>query len=265
MISTAGSRSTDTVTSMNDSVLGLILKEQDYKDNSVILTVLSEEYGKISLLAQGARKMTSKNRGSILPYTKGEFFFDYKENRTMFRMKSARTVNMYRTLHENLNASLAVPVLAEVIDAALLEDADPRLSLQCYQLFEQACERLDQGRRADIVLAIALSDLLELQGIAPDVDDCVLCGSTSVAAISVREGGFLCAPCAALHSVSLREPEKLRAFRLINKASLEHAEMLEGILDSAIAECRLLVEFLRMHAGLPVRSFALFQRMVEES
>ncbi len=250
---------------MNDRTIGLILKEQDYKDSSVILTVLSEEYGKISLLAQGARKMTSKNRGSILPYTKGEFFFDYKENRTMFKLKSARTVNMYRTLHENLNASLAVPVLAEVIDAILLEAADPQLSLECYQLFEQACEKLDEGRRADLVLAITLAHLLELQGIAPDVDDCVLCGSTNVTAISVKEGGFLCAACAAISSAPSQEPEKLRAFRLINKASLEHAEMLEGILGSTLEECRLLVEFLRMHAGLLVRSFALFQRMAEES
>ena len=69
----------------------------------------------------------------------------------------------------------------------------------------------------------------------------------------------------ALHSVPLREPEKLRAFRLINKASLEHTEMLEEILGSALDECRILVEFLRTHAGLPVRSFALFQRMAEES
>ena len=76
----------DTGTSMNDRVLGLILKEQDYRDSSVLLTVLCEEYGKISLVAQSARKMTSKNRSSVLPYTKGEFFFDYKENRTMFRL-----------------------------------------------------------------------------------------------------------------------------------------------------------------------------------
>ena len=263
MISTAGSRSTDTGTLMNDKTVGLILKEQDYRESSVILTVLTKEYGKISLVAQSARKMTSKNRGSILPYTKGEFFFDFKETRTMFRLKTAHTIEMYRYLHEDLNASLAIAVIAEVMDAFLLESADFELSSHFYALFEETCTALNERHRADIVLAVTLADLLDVQGIGPDVDECVLCGNTNVAAISVRDGGFLCADCAAGHGVSLNDLSSLRAFRLINKAKLAHCSILEEHMDSAMETCTLLVEFLRQHAGLSVRSFPLFQQMFQ--
>ena len=146
VISTAGSHSTDTGTLMNDKTVGLILKEQDYRESSVILTVLTEEYGKISLVAQSARKMTSKNRGSILPYTKGEFFFDFKETRTMFRLKTAHTIEMYRYLHEDLNASLAIAVIAEVMDAFLLESADFEAVCRGHrQRFEHYADFLDRN------------------------------------------------------------------------------------------------------------------------
>ena len=55
---------------MNDVLHGFILKHIDYKDASVILTFLSEEYGKISLVANGVRKASSKNAGRVIPYTK---------------------------------------------------------------------------------------------------------------------------------------------------------------------------------------------------
>ena len=246
---------------MNEKAVGLILREQDYKDNSVILTVLFREYGKLSLIAQGARKMSSKNRGNILPYTKGEFLFDYREGKTMFRLKTAHTTELFRFLHENLNAGLACAVLAEVVDAFLPEGADPELSEHLFDLFEQSCTAWNAQHPADLVLAAALSDILYTQGIGPEVDACVLCGSQSAAAISVRDGGFLCGNCAAAHSVPRREISQLRAFRLVNKAKLSDLPILEKTVSSAFEECAILIDFIRTHAGLPVRSFALFQRM----
>lgn len=250
---------------MNDRVTGLILREQDYKENSVIVRVLTKEYGKISFVGQGVRKMTSKNRGSLMPYTKAEILFDYKDRKTMFRLKSAHTLDMYRVIHEDLNAGLACSVLAEIIDESLIEGEDPDLSAACYDLFEKACCLLQEGHRADVVVAAGLSELLSLEGIEPDVDECVLCGKTSVTSISVKDGGFLCEECAMKHGVRPRDPADLKAFRLINKATLDHVGVLEDHMESAVTEASLLVEFIRMHLGLPVRSYALFQRMYSEN
>lgn len=33
---------------MNEQITGLILKQTDYRENAVILTVLTEDYGKLS-------------------------------------------------------------------------------------------------------------------------------------------------------------------------------------------------------------------------
>ena len=246
---------------MNEIVEALILKEQDYKENAVILTVITKEYGRISLVGQGIRKMTSKNRASVFPYTKAEVQFDYKEGKTMFRLKTTRTLSFYRFVHSDLNAGLACGVLAEVMDAFLPENSDYEFSAFCYDLFEEFCSFLEEQHRADIVLAVALAKLLESQGIGPVVDECVLCGNQSVASISVREGGFLCHECAISHGAPMKEAADLRRFRLLNKAELRHIDILESHMDSAMDDCTLLVEFIRMHAGLSVKSYALFQQM----
>ena len=45
---------------MNDRVDGIVLKQSDYRDNAVLLQVLTKEYGLISFTAKGARKLTSR-------------------------------------------------------------------------------------------------------------------------------------------------------------------------------------------------------------
>jgi hypothetical protein len=80
----------------------------------------------------------------------------------------------------------------------------------------------------------------------------------------VTDGGFLCASCAQKRNVRFSEPSSLRAFRLLNKAGLEHLPILEDAMGGALKECDLLAEFIRTHAGLPLRSYTLFQRMFQE-
>ena len=48
-------------------VKGIVLKRINYKEADRILTVYTDEFGKITALAKGVRKMTSKKRGHIEP------------------------------------------------------------------------------------------------------------------------------------------------------------------------------------------------------
>ena len=246
---------------MNDRVTGLILREMDYKENSVILSVLTEEYGKISFTVQGARKLTSKNRASAMPYTKAEFTFDYREGKTIFRLKSAVCLEFYRFLHEDLSAQCAAAVLAELIDAFTMESPDRELSLFCYRLFEDTCRLLNEKHPASLVLAVAVSNLMKTQGIGPDVEECVLCGKTSVRAISAKEGGFLCQDCAIREQVPFLSREELLHFRLINRAELSHIELLEQTIRDAGSDLSVLIEMIRTHAGIRVKSYRLFQKL----
>lgn len=245
---------------MNDTVTGLILSQSDYRDHDVLLRVLTKEYGLIGFIAAGARKMTSKNAGSIQPVTKAEIQFDYKEGRTLFRLKTARTREFYRFIHQDLTASSASAVLCEVCASLSPQQGEP--SAKEYDLLEQALTYLNEGKDAAAVLSLYITDMMDLFGIVPDVDECVRCGSTTVAALSAEDGGFLCADCASKQGIPLYEVSDLRRFRLLVKGGLKHFEMIEKAGGAKMADLALLIEMMRLHAGLELRSFAFFRRIM---
>ena len=246
---------------MNDKVRGIILKQSDYRDSSVLLTVLTREYGRISLIAQGARKPTSKNARSLMPYTETEFNFDYKENKTIFRMRSVSTVAFYRRLYEDLDASLASALLCEVTDQLTAEDQDHQQTEFFYDLLQEALMMLGEGKRTDIVTAVFLANVLEHNGMGPAVDACVLCEKPEAYSISPEDGGFLCRDCAEKAGVRLYSIQELRQFRLINKASLAHYDILADRIEDAGEDIELLVRFFTLHGGIDLRSYELYKRI----
>jgi len=209
---------------MNDTVQGLILKQIDFKEYDVILTVLTKEYGKISLRAAGARRMTSKNAGSILPYTLAEFQLDYRPEQTMFRMKTAHTKKLYRHMHEDLAASYAAGAASSAADAFSLPGEEFLEKESVFEYTEKCFSLLDKGKETSLVLCLYLTDMMDLFGIQPEVDGCAVCGSTKVAAISAAEGGFLCSEHAKEIGAASQSRERLQRFRLIVKAGMEHID-----------------------------------------
>lgn len=246
---------------MNDHVTGMIIREMDYRDYDAILTVLTKEYGKISFLAAGVRKMSSRNAGSILPYTMADFSFDYHPGKTMFRMKTAITRKLWRSMHEDLEKSSSAAVVAEACDALTLEGTEDVYIEEIFQLLEKAFDLLNQETDYDTIISLFLGDLLKISGFAPDVDECTRCGKKQVAAISAKEGGFLCAKHAHEAGISLSSPQELHRFRLIVKGGLEHYEMIQKAGGANRKDLKILIEIIRMHAGASMKSFSLYDRL----
>lgn len=243
---------------MNDTVTGLILSQADYRDHDVMLRVMTKEYGLIGFIAAGARKMTSKNAGSILPLTKAEIHFDYKDGKSLFRLKTARTREFFRKIHEDLVLSAAASVLADAC-MHMCQD-NPAGAPEEYELLETALTQLNDGHPHTLVLSLYLSDMMKLFGIAADVDECVRCGATTIRALSAKEGGFLCTDCASSLGIPFSEVSELKRFRLIVKGGLKHTEIIEKASASFERDLETLVEMLRLHAGIELRSFAFYKR-----
>ncbi len=243
---------------MNESVEALILSQSDYRDHDVLIRVMTQEYGILGFIAAGARKMTSKNAGSILPYTKAEIQFDYKEGKTLFRLKTARTRELWRSMHEDLGRSSAAAVAAELCLG--MADESGASTREEYRYLDTAFRKINEGMNPVTVLALYMSDLMKLFGIEPDVDECVRCGETTVHAISVKDGGFLCAQHAEEAGVHPSSVTELRRFRLLVKGGLDQIEIIEKAGGAKPSDLEILAEMLKLHAGLELRSFAFFKR-----
>ena len=246
---------------MNEQVSAIVLKQTDYRESDVILSVLTEEYGKLSFLAAGARKITSKNAGSIIPCTKTLIQFDWHQGRSVQRLKSARAEKMYLKLRSGLDTSACAMMMAETADQMSLEDNELGTAAEEFRLFEKGLDALEEGHQADLVVSLYLADLMRIFGIEPDVDECVRCGSLSVSAISPADGGFLCPACAAKAGIPAKTAAQLKQFRLTVKAGLDHLEYAEKQTDREFSSLGYLTEMIRTHAGVKIRSYDLVQRI----
>lgn len=247
---------------MNEEVVGIVLKESDYKDSAVLLSVLTKEYGKISFVAQGVRKMKSKMAGFVLPFMKSSFVFDYKDGKSMFRFKNASRLETRRHIRSDYILSAVASVVCEICDVLTIERDHIELSYFLYDLLEEALSLLEEGKRYDIVLALFLAQVLNEIGIGPIVDYCVLCEKETVRTIDVQEGGFLCESCAAKKNLPPHSTSELKAFRLLNKANYSHYEIVSSLIEDAMPYNTILISFFRIHGGMAVKSYAVLEEFL---
>lgn len=235
----------------------IILKQSDYRERDVLLCVFSREYGKMTFVAPGARRISSRNAGSLLPYSEVQILFDYHEGKTMFRLQTANTISLFRHLRADLACSAAAGVVCETADALSVPmEGD---SAGEYELLRQALAALDGGHDPGTVLALYTADMLRMFGSAPEVEGCTVCGRTAVSAVSVQSGGFLCRE----HALSVHAPvwdrESLHRFRFLVRAGISRIGMAEEMAKASHEDVRILMDFLRRYTGADIRAFAFYE------
>ncbi|NCB34277.1 MAG: hypothetical protein EOM64_10470 [Erysipelotrichia bacterium] len=152
-------------------------------------------------------------------------------------------------------------MLAESADALMYDGVDIEVGRKIYHMLDQGFALLNQRKRADIIMAVFLADLLRNTGIGPNVDECAICGEKKISAISVRDGGFLCADCAGKQGMLLNSVTRLKQFRLICKADMDKYDIVESCVSDCREDVGLLLAILKEHGNIEIRSFGLYNRL----
>ena len=244
---------------MNDKAVVIILKHTDYRENDVILQTFSAEYGKLSFIARGLKKMTSKNAAASQLFMLSEVTFDYVKNDYLHILKSATVVDSFRLLREDLNLLSIMSVLAEIAQQIELTNDD-------YQLILNTMERLVKAPDyALTALNLFLSEVVTKQGNSPMVDGCVLCGSTKeICAVSITEGGFICKQCNQGLRLPTLATDDLQGFRFIAKAKFKQYDLIAANTETnSLTIARLLLGFLNEHSGITCKSFRFLENYLQ--
>lgn len=249
---------------MNDRTLGIVLKQIEYRENDALLTVLTKDHGKLSLVARGIKKMTSKNAVSCMPYCVSEFVLDYQDDKSMFTIKTASLQESNHKIQEDLIKLGVAQVLTELVDKCIPQGyIDDEIIENLYQLLEVSLRKLNDDKEYGLLLSLFLAQILKQCGVPPTVDECVLCGSSKVNYISVDEGGFICADCKAEVGAITTNQMDLKRFRLVNKAEIEHFDVLKGYGPWPLNEAYTMIEFLKIHTGIECDSWNFLKKIVE--
>jgi DNA repair protein RecO (recombination protein O) len=235
---------------------GLVLRSLRFRDTSRIVVILGRRYGKVHLLAKGARDPKSPFGASLEPLTRAQIVFYLKKERELHLLRSAAVLDPQLGLLSHPRAYHLASAAAEFA-LKVMPDEDPAPEIYdvlCDFLARQAlrppAEEDDGGLKSLQLRMIALL------GYAPQLHTCVHCGEPVDAprGFDVAEGGILCARCTPQgERLPLGREALLRLRQLAAPADVNSSTAAPGTIPpQASRECeremgRVIEAFLRYH------------------
>lgn len=184
------------------TTVGLVLRVTPYKETDALLTLLTPEYGKLTVKARGLRRKNSPLIAPCQLLAYGEFtLFEY---RSMYTINEAHAIALFAPLRRDLPKLSLGTYFAQAAEVLSQEDLpNPELlSLVLNCLY--ALSDLD----ADMDLVKAVFELRGacLAGYAPDLYGCHRCGNPFPDRFDLSEGRLECAGCRDNSSTGIRLP-----------------------------------------------------------
>lgn len=142
---------------------GIVLSRKNYGEADRILVVLSKDFGKISLLAKGIRKIKSKKRGHLEIFSRTKF--SATKGHGFDIMTEAETINDFSGVRINLNKISLAYYFCEVVNKITHEDGH---SSAVYDLLSAALEQLEQETELKKLRLKFIYDLLTNMGYWPE-------------------------------------------------------------------------------------------------
>lgn len=177
-----------------EKTIALVLKAVDFSETSKVATLFARDWGKISVLAKGARRLRDPFEAGLDLLTVCRIVCIRKRSDSLDLLTEAEVVKRFRS--KDFGAYYAGCYVAELL-LELTEEGDPH-----ERLFDAAVETLDllaeRGYDPLTVLHFELACVAEA-GYSPTLDQCVVCGQEVISAgreyFGIAAGGILCAKC----------------------------------------------------------------------
>ena len=181
---------------------GLVVRVTPYNDTDAILSILTPNYGKLSVKARGLRRKNSPLIAPCQLLAYAEFvLFEY---RGMYTINEAHSVELFSSLRKDLQKLSLGSYFAQAAETMSQEDLpNPELlSLVLNSLY--ALSKLDvQETQVKAVFELRSACL---SGYSPDLYGCYRCGCENPDRFDISEGRFECAACRNPESTGLRMP-----------------------------------------------------------
>ena len=229
----------------NLSNAGVVLKTTPYSETSLVVRVFTRDYGKMSIMAKGARRPKQNLEGVLAPPNQVQLEISYRDGREMQTLIKAEFDRRFTIFSKDLVRSAGALLAVEMLDRSVHDsDAHPVL----YRLITATLGALDDGELAPTLLL----DFYQLQlanqlGFAPHLQHCAKCGQDlDEALLDNVNGDLTCGKCGGggslhLDGSTLAYLQWLRATHITKLGAMEWAD------EAHLKASRFLKEFLYLH------------------
>ncbi len=148
----------------------IVLGHFEYGEADRILKLFTLERGKISAIAKGVRKISSRKAGHLEPFTHVNLLL--AAGRDLHIITQAEAINMMDGLRADLRRMAQASYVVEVLDRFTYEEG-PNQAL--FRLLAQTLARLESGPNVETAIRYYELRLLDLLGYRPQLFSCIDC------------------------------------------------------------------------------------------
>ena len=248
------------------STRAVVSKTMRMSNSSKLVTLITEKYGLVKVMAKGARRPKSMFGASLEPITVADCIYYNKEMRDIQTLSSSEIVSPYLHIKDDL---VLLSIASCMVEIGQTHTAEGDFSAGTFGLVVESLDGLESGRKKDSEKHLwrFMMRLLAASGYKPLLDSCMKCGKkpkSSSVFFSFSDGGVLC---------SCTDPGGRYGFR-VSAGSLM---VMKSLLDSDVTDLtrlsigshqrqeveKTILQFLAYHTGSsrPLKSLAFLRKL----
>jgi DNA repair protein RecO (recombination protein O) len=170
---------------------GIVIRTTDYGETNKIVTLYTREFGKVGVMARGAKKPNSRLAAVTQLFTYGQYLFHASTG--LGGLQQGEMISSMRSIREDIFLTAHASYIVDLTDK-VTEDRKPNPFL--FELLLTTLNYMNEGYDLEILTNIYEMKMLNVQGLYPVLDRCTNCGSTEGDFdFSIKEGGLVCHRC----------------------------------------------------------------------
>ncbi len=193
---------------------GVIIRMLDFRESSKIVTCYTRDYGKIALIAKGAKRAKSRMGGSIDLLNHVAIIFYQKDTRELQTLSSIEILHSFPVFQQDLQRFSYALAAAEFLDRM---EEKQHANVRVYAQLLEALHGFEKAENPELILLQFIWRWLDNAGFKPKLRRCLRCGhlpGKEPVFFSVQKGGYLCAKCYAGEENMQRISPRVVAFLL---------------------------------------------------
>lgn len=170
---------------------GIVIRTTDYGETNKIVTLYTREWGKVGVMARGAKRPKSRLAAVTQHFSYGHFVV-YRST-GLGTLQQADLISSYRRIREDIFLTAYASYIVELLDRST-QDTTPNPYL--FQHLQQTLQYMAEGYDPEIIMNIFEVKMLAVLGITPELTKCVSCSTNEgIFAFSIRKAGIICSNC----------------------------------------------------------------------
>ncbi|MBL7155647.1 MAG: DNA repair protein RecO [Candidatus Omnitrophica bacterium] len=175
---------------------GFILRREDVRETSVLLTVYTRDFGKLRMISKGVRSPEQRFVSAYELFALVEIvFYDRKRGGGAFLLSQCELVEYFPKIRESLDRLSYASYFIDLVNstASLGEK-----NIKIFELIRETLGMLSTGASPKRVARIFEIKLLSILGFMPRLRSCAACNKKTEGQkkrFSFSSGGVLCAEC----------------------------------------------------------------------